>query len=547
MKIAAKIRYSSVLLVALPVAMSILLSPAKLTAAVMSSSNLTAEQNVSLQFSGSSDAELFTKELNASFQGVLERNFVSVAGNGFPAGFVNASLPGFPWAGTMWTRDGGTFMRELVMRGYLGKASLLAECLMHLVEKNSNGFYSFPEYFKGSRPGSGAEMDGTTSIVIGMVLLWERLPDGDPTKKDIQQFLFQDASPINSIEFELKTKPLIEGSGEFGCGLGVPGLCYNVAQNSLARLALLAAARMAVEAGDGARAKKYRYLAERIGDAMEKYLVADDGGWIWCIDEKTMKPDPRVLNAEGNKGIGSINGVASMYADVLGLEPVSSSWKAGAEHSEKTLQRLYNTPLRKNEFDHYGIWTQFDLLAGGFLSSPSYGQGYAIQTMLLFDNLTMAGKALSWLANATYQPIPEYKLHRDSPYFFYERTYSPDAVGKIPLAEGCGALNLVNVSEPLKVSRLMLGVDDSSPQSTLVLPRLPDNWTRVAAHNWPILTESGLVRADITFEKKGLGGDFTLKLVAGQQISDLKVRMPSKGGYVWREEKHAGSVHFVTQ
>jgi hypothetical protein len=510
-------------------------------------SRTETDQPVSLQFSGSPDAELFTKELDASFQGVLEKNFVSVAGNGFPAGFANASLPGFPWAGTMWTRDGGTFMRELVMRGYLGRASLLAECLMHLVQKNSNGFYSFPEYFKGSQPGSGAEMDGTTSIVIGMVLLWERLPDGDSTKRDIQQFLFQDASPINSIEFELKTKPLVLGSGEFGCGLGVPGLCYNVAQNSLVRLALLAAARMADEAGYGKRAEEYRHLAERVGDAMEKYLVDKDGGWIWCIDEKTMKPDPHVLNAQGNKGIGSINGVASMYADMLGLQPLNSSWKAGAGHSEKTFQRLYNTPLRKMQFDRYGIWTQFDLLAGGLLSSPSYGQGYSIQTMLLFDNLTMAGKALSWLANATYKPVPEYKLHRDSPYFFYERTYSPDAVGKIPLAEGCGALNLVNVSEPLKVSRLMLGVDDSSPQSTLMLPRLPDNWTGVAAHNWPILTTSGLVRADISFEKKGTGGDFTMKLAAGQQINDLKVRMPSKDGYIWREEKHAESVHFVTQ
>jgi hypothetical protein len=508
---------------------------------------LQEDQSASLQFAGSPDAELFTKELDASFRGVLEKNFVSVASNGFPVGFVNASLPGFPWAGTMWTRDGGTFMRELVMRGYLTRASLLAECLMHLVEKNSEGFYSFPEYFKGSQRGSGAEMDGTTSIVIGMVLLWERLPNGDPTRADIQQFLFEDASPINSIESELKTKPLVAGSGEFGCGLGVPGLCYNVAQNSLVRLALLAAAKMAGEASDDKRAAEYRHLAERVSDAMEKYLVDKDGGWIWCIDQNTMKPDPTVLNTQGNKGIGSINGVASMYADVLGLQPLNSSWKAGAEHSEKTFQRLYNTPLRKMEFDRYGIWTQFDLLAAGLLTSPSYGQGYAIQDMLLFDNLTMAGKAMSWLANATYQPVPEYKLHRDSPYFFYERTYSPDAVGKIPLEEGCGALNLVNVSEPLKISRLMLGVDDSSPQSTLILPRLPDGWTGIAAHNWPILTGSGLVRADISFEKKGAGGDFTIKLASGQLISALRVRMPSKNGYVWREEKHTGSVHFVTQ
>jgi hypothetical protein len=37
------------------------------------------------------------------------------------------------------------------------------------------------------------------------------------------------------------------------------------------------------------------------------------------------------------------------------------------------------------------------------------------------------------LANATIPPMSEYKLHRDSPYRLYERTYSPDAVGKILL------------------------------------------------------------------------------------------------------------------
>jgi hypothetical protein len=507
---------------------------------------LADDQVVSLRFFGSPTADLFTRELDESFQGVLKKNFYAQARDGYPAGFVSASLPGFPWAGTMWSRDGGTFMRELVMRGYYQHAALLAECLMHLVKKNQNGFYSFPEYFRQSQPGSGAEMDGTTSIIIGMVLLWERLPDADPARKDIQHFLFQSASPLNDIQFELKMKPLIAGSGEFGCGLGVHGLCYNVAQNNLVRLALLAAARMADESGHSASAGEYRLLATGVNNAMNKYLVDQDGAWIWCIDTKTMKPDPFILNSPGNKGIGSINGVASMYADVLGLQPLTSSWVADFRHSAKTFQHLYDTPLRKMEFDRYGIWTQFDLLAGGLLSSPSYGQGYAIQTMLLFDNMTMAAKALSWLANATYRPVPEYKLHRDSPYYFYERTYSPDAVGKVPLEEGCGALNLVNVSEPLKVSRLMLGVDDHSLREVDIIPRIPPSWQGVEADNWPILTRSGIVRANILFRRMESGTEFTLTLRPGEQIGDLRVRMPAKSGFVWREEKNARSVHFVT-
>jgi hypothetical protein len=508
---------------------------------------LQEDQPASLRFFGSPDAELFTKELHASFQGVLHKNFVATAGNGFPAGFVNASLPGFPWAGTMWSRDGGTFMRELVMRGYYQHAALLAECLIALVQKNRQGFYAFPEYFKGSQPGPGlgTELDGTASIVIGMALLWERLPSGDPEKDRIYAFLSQNASPVSYLKSLIESSPLAAGSGEFGCGVDIPGECYNVVQNNLARLALLAAAEMAKESGKATLSEEDRRLAAKIQDGIEKYLVDKDGSWIWCIDVHTLKPDPAVLNSAPNRGFGGLNGVASMYADVLGLQPLASHWN-GVAHSEKTFQELYNTPLRKAEFERYGLWTQFDLRGGGMLTSPSYGQGYAIQTMLLFDKLAMAEKALHWLADATYSPIPEYKLHRASRYYFYERMYSPDAVGKVALEEGCGALNLVNVSEPLKISRLMLGVDDSSSEPVRIIPRIPDNWHGVEAHNWPIRTRSGVVRADILFERKGAGGEFTLKVAPGEEVDDLEVRMPSTDGYVWRRKKHARYAHFET-
>lgn len=509
--------------------------------------NLKADQPVSLRFSGTPDADLFTRELQDSFQGVLDNNFVSVPANGFPAGFINASLPGFPWAGTMWTRDGGTFMRELVLRGYLQHAELLAVCLMDLVDKNPAGFYAFPRYFKASEHGTGTEVDGTASIVIGMGLLWERLPQNDPVRLRIHDFLFQPSSPVRYFESLLQSQPLVAGSGEFGCGMGTPGECYNVVQNNLARLALLTAARMAQQSGQPARAATDRRLAAQLSANMLKYFVAPDGSWYWCLDGTTLKPVQAVLNTQANRGFGGLNGVTAMDADVLGLNPHASAPQF-YQHGEKTFERLYNTPLRKQEFDRYGIWTQFDLLAGGLLSSPSYGQGYALQVMLLDDNLDMAGKALGWLANATYRPVPQYTLHRASPYYFYERTYSPDAVGKIPIAEGCGALNLVNVSEPLKVSRLMLGVDDSTPGTVRILPRIPPGWQGIEADNWPILTSAGIVRAHIQFSRKGSGSQLTLALQPGERIADLLVRLPSAQGYVWREHKHVnGAVSFTAE
>lgn len=515
-------------------------------AAEYTSIRLEDDQPVSLRFFGSPSADLFTRELEESFQGVLRESFVGTANNGFPAGFVSASIPGRPWAGTMWTRDAGTFMRELVMRGYYEHAALLSECLMSLVEKNQEGFYSFPRYFKRSKQGSGTEFDGTAAIVIGMVLLWERLPSGNPTKDHIQAFLSQDSSPVNYFMSYLKTRPLVAGTGEFGCGMGIHGECCNVVQNDLTMLALLAAANMAEESTNASIAKRYRHVAAKVWNNMEKYLVDKEGCWIWCIDPKTLKPNPAVLDARVNRGFGGINGVASMYADVLGFQPLASSWK-GVEHCEKTFLRLYNTPLRKLEFDRYGIWTQFDALAAGLMTGPSYGQGYALQTMLLYDKPAMTDKALFWLANATYNPIPEYKLQRESRWYFYERMYSPDAVGKIVLAEGCGPLNLVNVTEPLKVSRLLLGVDDSTLERISLIPRIPPSWKGVEARHWPIRTRHGIVRADILFERKGAGAELTLKLVPGQKIDDLKVRMPSANGYIWREQKHASTVRWATQ
>lgn len=518
------------------------INPEKLRTSI----HLKDDQPVLLRFFGSPSADLFTRELDESFQGVLRESFVGIAGNGFPAGFVNASLQGRPWAGTMWTRDAGTFLRELVMRGYYEHAALLSECLMNLVEKNQDGFYSFPRYFKGTKPGSGTEFDGTAAIIIGMVLLWERLPGGNPTKDRIYHFLYRDSSPVNYFMSYLKTRPLVAGTGEFGCGMGIHGECCNVVQNALTMLALLAAANMAEESNATNLAKKYRNVAAKISNNMEKYLVDKEGCWIWCVDPRTLKPNSAVLNAKVNRGFGGIDGVASMYADVLGFQPLESSWK-GVEHCEKTFQQLYNIPLRKREFDRYGIWTQFDSLAAGLLTSPSYGQGYALQTMLLYDKLAMADKALSWLANATYNPIPEYKLQRESRWYFYERMYSPDAVGKIVLAQGCGPLNLVNVTEPLKVSRLLLGVDDSALQHISLIPRIPPSWKGVEANHWPIRTRRGIVRANILFKRTGVGAELTLELAPGQQIDNLKVRMPSTNGDVWYERKHTSTVRFVTQ
>ena len=106
------------------------------------------DQPGSIRFWGTDVAELYTKEIAESYKGVLAKNFVSKPDGEFPTGFVHASPIPQGWSGTFWTRDGGTFLREMTLWGYTNHARLTAEYLMKYIEPNEEGFYCFPEYFE---------------------------------------------------------------------------------------------------------------------------------------------------------------------------------------------------------------------------------------------------------------------------------------------------------------------------------------------------------------------------------------------------------------
>jgi hypothetical protein len=512
--------------------------------------NLKADRPGKLDFFGSKAADLFTKEVNESFKGALQRDYVSAQDGKFALGFLNASPPPQPWAGTMWTRDGGTFMRELVFWGYYEHACQVAQCLMDFAGTNQEGFIAFPEYFSPADVHkTGTEIDGQGAIIIAMVSLWQRLPPDDPFRRRLYDFLHQKSSPVRYLHHQLEHHPLIAGAGEFGGGAGVTGLYYNVVQNNLSALALLSAAELEKEAGDRATARLWRKDANTIFRNMEKYLVDKAGSWIWCIDPKTLKPDPAVMRNPVNVGFGGLNGVACMSADVLGFEPSDWRWHGLVVHGEDTFQKLYAFPLRKEQFKKYGFWSQFDVFRDGLNSSPSYGQGYALQTMLLFNKLDMAGHALDFLADATFDPkgvsfsYGEIHYGRLSPYYFYERIYSPDAQNnKKELTAGCGPLNLVNVTEPLKVARLILGVDDTSLQEVRIVPRLPPSWSGYRAENWPIRASHGVVRADLSFKRKDGSVTFSLRVRQGRTIPKLAVRLPVKNNTIWKRQSNVKEI-----
>lgn len=425
------------------------------------------DKPMTLEFTGSETAELFTRQISDSFSGVLCHNFLYDPEN---IGFVTASIDGRVFSDTLWPRDAGVFLRELVCWGYLGRACLLAHRLMCLCGVNELGFGSYPEKIEPGKVESGYELDGTAAILVGFGLLCRKLQllGDEPAGAFGEQLLREQEKPASSLHYLLHCideNGLISSSGEFGGGLGVRGRYYNVIANALCRNALVVWARLLKGQPSPSR-KELGLLCEQRAKTFEKsitrFFPSSEGFWF-CLDPDTLQPNLEVLKMRGNQGFSGVNGVLAMACDSDGLKLQNWPWM---EIARRTFFQLLEKPYRKKPYDQYGIYVQFQQIAQGLLSSPSYGQGYALQAALLMGEKEIAAKLLHYLTDATRNPPKAYPLTRGigEENWFYERFLLPEYFALPPEkqdvdGEGCGALNLVNVAEPLKAARLIAGVE----------------------------------------------------------------------------------------
>jgi hypothetical protein len=478
-----------------------------------------------ITFTGCKEADWFSREIDESFAGVLAKNYVSDPAKG-PVGFTTASIDGRYWHDTMWFRDAGTFLRELVHFGLWDEAKNVFRASLDHVALNEQGYYTFPMYVRANERASGHELDGTATMVIGALLLLERLPAADPFRETITQFLTAPTSPARYVLKVLGERPLVAlvaGDGEFGGGCGISGLFYSVVQNALVlwMLEMIGARMNGGETATELRAHCGRAAATLKAELLRRF-VAEDGTWHWCLDVNTAQPDHAIINHEINRGFGGLNGVFSYACDVRGLTPLHrpEPWVFPAL---QTFWKLLSHPRRLKQFQQYGIWTQFDDYMMGYLTGPSYGHGYALQSMLLMDRPELYTKAANWLAWATVEP--GYPVTRPSPHWIYERYYSPDAQGRADLEEGCGALNLVNVAEALKVARLMIGLDDHTLDPARIIPRLPAGWTRAEARRLPVRCEGGHVLLDVEIEADASGAVVGVQGTVTGPLPPLHIRL----------------------
>jgi len=453
--------------------------------------------NSELIFSGSRDAELFTNEISHSLQGAID-HLLDTDPASASFGFMQASFDGRPWTDTMWTRDAGVMLRELSCYGRLDEARILAECMMNMVIKNAEGFYTFPEHLDRNKPACGDELDGTASIVIGMVYLMRRLPDWDPTRQRIELFLCKADSPVEYAKKKLAEAPLLAGTGEFGGGCGIEGHYVNAVQNALVRAMLLVYEQYMNE--NGIPDRDLANSAEILRTGLFNHLTDKDGSWIWCVKPDDMQPDEAVLNHEINKGIAHLNDITAVLGDVEGLVVKDGEMLS---RGKATMDRHYSFPRRKQLFDKYGMWLQFDEYMHGGLTSPSYANGYAIQAMALTDRIDWLSKCVKYLAETTYDNITP--VTREDKYWFYERMFAPDIIDVQDTWEGCGALNLVNVAEPLKVARLLAGIDCAGINKLVFAPRIPNGWNKIEVKNWLMPKKNETITVNACYKRMNAG------------------------------------------
>ncbi len=254
------------------------------------------------------------------------------------------------------------------------------------------------------------------------------------------------------------------------------------------------------------------------------------------MNSTTLKPDATVTDAEANIGFGGLNGPLTYLADVGNLLPTQHCGAAAAGVGQAYVNRCVATfdallavSQRRQLFDEFGIWTQFDTFRGGCASGPSYGQGYALQAMLLMDRLQDAGHALAYLSSVTYNNGVGWGQLR-SPLFFYEQFVAPPARDMAKL--GCGELNVVTVMEPLKASRLILGANDWDVGNVSLVPRVAPQWFAgnsvavVTADNWPLVIATGVVsRCRIVYQQSSTWSSLSVTVSDGAAIPLIYARM----------------------
>jgi len=253
-------------------------------------------------------------------------------------------------------------------------------------------------------------------------------------------------------------------------------------------LGLRAYADMAQAAGHPAEAARWHEYAGRLGEAIGRYYPLQDPryGDIWDPAKAAVWPF----------GHGVLAPVI-VWSDYFGLDlaAMPPEWQA---RSRRTLARQLAACRPP--------------CASGV--AMGYGQCFITQAALLLDRMGPASRCLQWLAQLTYCP-------RYAPYIVPEGC-EIDPTGTWWHRTG-DLGNAVQEGEAVKCVRIVVGIDDTDPERTVLIPRLPAGWRSLRVQDYPVMTQAGKRLVTMTYRRQQ--GAYRLWLRADGPLADIAVRL----------------------
>lgn len=489
------------------------------------------EDSASLSFSGSEEAELFSRQLATSLF-FMRHYLVDRTGVGY------SSLPGGN-LGAISDRDFGLLLQELATWGAQDEARRLASQIPRRASIMRETFNR-----------TGQMSLGYPTLLIGMHELWRHM-EGDRNNFLRRIWLSSVHQPVTDLITNMGRNPhsLVEATGELGVPPGESASTLAMALAS--RAALIRASEMAETIGQ--TSDRWQREAQRLNTQISRHLIAPTGG----LSIYSPRPYPE---SYGIPAQDSVQALVNQNAWLYGL------YRTGKPVLYNGDIRVFDTPyvLAGTPFfpDAEGyhlsdqqrlaaqttlnyLYIVSPLLQGGqrsFLASNildynnSDVQLWTAYTALMIDNFTIGSRMLDAYIRYTFD---EYAMIPDdpradieiSPYTFEHKLNSG------PHGENLGAsgddLNVMTSTLAMRTARLILGLDDSSLDIVRLSPRLPDNWSQVQTQAWPLahqLDRANSTKVDLRYSRL-VNDRYTLSLTSEAELAQLEVRFgPFPGG-----------------
>ena len=458
----------------------------------------------------------------------------------------------------MWSRDVGRGIMELCRAGLLEPAR---DAIEYILEQGLNCGDHYGRLIGRGVPSAAYEVDGNVNILMAMYSDW--LYSGKK-KEDAARYLQNAEAVFRWFEKMGEECPhgfLLASQSELSGNPDTPCLIYGVYATYGGIGALKAYARMAQEAGDTARAERWRALGERFtASALEK-LVSEGAGTL----QGTKTPKGVWIN-----GLEEKTGTAAEIGDFgprffihrwTRQLPYVQDYDRGVEEAEEPLQAVNEASYRYLRagmaegyyFRRYGFvsCTCFSGMGGRHDDTMAgYGQNLFTQAALLADDVNVYTKCLDGISRLAYDgdvvaPLtPDrnpWLMHECFTYENYEQgldhTYgrTGDASRWImhnPGDEG----NLVQASETLKTYAILAGV--GSEGGRLILkPRLPWECERAQIQDFPAVCADGsLARISYDFRAERWKNSYTLTVRGVSAFSEALVRIGPLPNLLCNEE-----------